>query len=322
MPTVSDEQIRLAREVDTLSYLRTYEPQSIRKSKGVRDEYYLAEHDSLKISNGKFHWFSRGIGGYSALDFLVKVRGMDFVSAVQHLTDNGAVIYKAERPPPKVEPIPSKPFTLPAKNTNNDRVTAYLRGRGIDRDIIKRCIDNGILYENAKMSNCVFVGYDGEKPRFACERGISDDYKKDVSGSNKRYSFVLPPKTPDSRNLTVCEAPCDVLAHASIHKMDGDRWDGWRLSLGGVGSIGLVSFLEHHPQIERVCLCLDNDKAGKDATDRIIRELLSDKRFSHLKITVTPPPMGKDYADTLQAILQLHKQKSHSDRSKEAVCPL
>ena len=279
MPTVSDEQISRAREVDTLSYLRTYEPQSIRKSKGVRDEYYLTEHDSLKISNGKFHWFSRGIGGYSALDFLVKVRGMDFVGAVQHLTDNGMVIDKTERPPPKLEQKPPNPFTLPTANTNNDRVTAYLRG-------------------------------------------IADDYKKDVSGSNKQYSFVLPPKTPDSRNLAVCEAPCDVLAHASIHKMDGDRWDGWRLSLGGVGSIGLVSFLEHHPQIERVCLCLDNDKAGKDATDRIIRELLSDKRFSHLKITVTPPPMGKDYADTLQAILQLHKQKSHSDRSKEAVCPL
>ena len=72
MPSLSDEQIRLARDVDILAYLRTHEPQSLRKSKGGANEYYLAEHDSLKISNGRFHWFSRGLGGYSALDFLIR----------------------------------------------------------------------------------------------------------------------------------------------------------------------------------------------------------------------------------------------------------
>jgi len=53
---------------------------SLRISKDSNDEYYLAEHDCLKISNGKYYWFSRSIGGYSALDFLVKVRGMGFIN--------------------------------------------------------------------------------------------------------------------------------------------------------------------------------------------------------------------------------------------------
>ena len=319
MPAVTDEQIRRAKEVDILAYLRTHEPRSLRKSKGGNDEYYLAEHDSLKISNGKFHWFSRNVGGYSALDFLIKVRGMGFVDAVRHLTGDGAAYKSIPLPPLPKQEKPSKSFALPPANINNDRVYAYLRGRGIDGDIIKRCIDGGILYENTR-GDCVFVGYDGDKPRFACERGTKDDHKKDISASDKRFSFVLPPKNPNSRNLTACESPIDCLSHAGIHKLDGDKWDGFRLSLGGVGSIALISFLERNPQIENVRLCLDGDKAGKTATERIIKELLSDKRFERLTITAAPPPDGyKDYNDALKAAIQLHKQKSRPDRSKEAV---
>ena len=316
MPSVSDEQIQKAKSVDILAYLRTHEPESLRKSKGGNDEYYLAEHDSLKISNGRFHWFSRGVGGYSALDFLVKVRGMGFIDAVRHLTDGGTA-YKAVPPPAPAKP--AKPFALPPANANNDRVYAYLRGRGIDKSIVIACIAKKILYEN-KQGNCVFVGYDGDKPAFACERGTRDGLKKDISGSDKRFSFVTPPFNPNRRNLACFESPVDALSHDMIHKLDGDKWDGFRLSLGGVGSAALISFLERNPQIENIRLCLDNDKAGKEATNRIIRELLSDKRYSHLKITVAPPPIGKDYNDTLQAVIQLNKQKSRTDRPKEAVC--
>ena len=79
MPGVTKEQIRRAKGWDLLSYLQTYEPGELRKA---GTEYYTAGHDSLKISNGVWHWHSRGIGGKTALDYLIKVRGMDFVTAV------------------------------------------------------------------------------------------------------------------------------------------------------------------------------------------------------------------------------------------------
>jgi hypothetical protein len=241
---------------------------------------------------------------------------MGFADAVLHLTDGG-MAYKAASPP-RAKP-PPKPFALPPKNTNNDRVYAYLRGRGIDAGMINRCIDSGILYENTRR-NCVFIGYDGDTPRFACERGTSDGLKKDVFGSDKRFSFVLPPGDPGSRTLTVCESPVDVLSHASLYRLDGNQPDCWRLSLGGISPIALTSFLERHPQIENVRLCLDNDKAGKDAASRIIRELLADRRFSRIKLSNAPPPLslGKDYSDVLTAVIRLHKQKQ-ADRPKEAV---
>ena len=315
MPLIPSEQVEQARGVDLLAYLQTHEPYSIRKSGA--GEYCLVEHDSLKISNGRWNWFSRGFGGYNALDFLVKVRGLDFPDAVNHLT-GGEITYSPPKPPPKaVRDKPPKPFALPAANVNNDKMIAYLRGRGIDSGVIRRCVESGLLYE-AKSHNCVFVGYDGDNARFACERGISDDYKKDVFGSDKRFSFVLPPKKPDSQNLAVTEAPVDALSHASIHEMGGNPWDGYRLSLGCVSSLALISFLEQHPEITSVQLCLDNDKAGQTATNRIIGELLSDKRFAHLKISVVPPPIGKDYNDTLKAILQLNKEKSTQSRRDKA----
>ena len=316
---LSEAQIQKAREVGLLDYLQTHEPHSIRRC--GKDEYCLTEHDSFKMSaNGKFYWFSKGLGGHNALDFLIRVRGIDFVTAVQSLTGGTtALSYQPERSAPKINPapIPPKAFTLPAGNANNDQVYAYLRGRGISKSIINRCINDGILYESVN-HRCVFVGKDGDVPKFACERGTMDGYKKDVFGSDKRYSFCLAPQVPDKSVLAVFEAPVDALAHHCIHEIGQTGWDGYRLSLGGVGSVALVSFLERHHEISSVLLCLDNDKAGKDATDRIIRELLSDKRFSGRRITVAPPPIGKDYADTLQAIHQLNREKSN-DRPKEAV---
>lgn len=79
----SKEQIDRAMSVDLLSYLEAYEPGNLRHL--GRNSFCTREHDSLKISNGKWYWFSRGIGGYNALDYLMKVRGFSFVEAMQQL---------------------------------------------------------------------------------------------------------------------------------------------------------------------------------------------------------------------------------------------
>lgn len=87
MAGVTKEQIAKAKEWDLLSYLQAYEPQELKKS-GPR-EYCTRTHDSLKISNGKWMWWSRGIGGRSAVDYLIKVRGYTFMEAVQTIAGEG-----------------------------------------------------------------------------------------------------------------------------------------------------------------------------------------------------------------------------------------
>ncbi|MCL1853659.1 MAG: DUF3991 and toprim domain-containing protein [Peptococcaceae bacterium] len=321
MPRLSEEQIRQARSVDLLSYLQVREPNNVRKSRGNTNEHYMVEHDSLKMSNGKWFRHSTQQGGYSALDFLVKVRGVPFVDAVQSLTGAYAFVDYKTVPRVHVPKPPPKPFALPKPNRNNDRVVAYLRGRGIGRDVIFRSIQAGILFESDK-HRCVFVGKDDKGvARFAFERGTEDDLKKDLSGSVKRFGFNLPPIEPDGHSssvLALFESPIDCLAHASIHSIGQTGWDGHRLSLGGVSTAAFYGFLERNPQITSVWLCLDNDKAGHEATERIINELLSDKRYSHMRITVAPPPIGKDYTDTTLAIQQATMNKSTISRPKEA----
>lgn len=315
MPRLSDDQVKQARSVDLLSYLQTYEPGSVRKSGA--NEYCLVKHDSFKISNGMYFWHSRGFGGQAtALDYLVKVCGVPFVDAVERLTAGKSVSFGQMKVVPEKtpQPKPKKPFVLPTPNKNNDRVVAYLRSRGICKDIIYRCINVGFLYESEK-HRCVFVGKDGDRPKFACERGIEDDWKRDVSGSDKRFSFALPPENPcNSSTLAAFESAIDSLAHYSIYEIEGTGWDGYRLALGGVGSLALFSFLERNPQITDIQLCLDSDKAGIDATKRIIGELRADKRFCNIKVTVTPSPIGKDFADAIKTIQQSHMKQHQISR--------
>ena len=81
MPYVSQEEIQTAKQVDLLSFLQATNPSELVHVSG--QTYCTREHDSLKISNGKWYWFSRGIGGVSALDYLIKVQGYSLPQAVK-----------------------------------------------------------------------------------------------------------------------------------------------------------------------------------------------------------------------------------------------
>lgn len=166
LPYLSKGQIALAREMDLLTYLRRSEPEELVHIGG--NTYATRTHDSLKISNGKWCWWSRNIGGTNALDYLTHVEGLSFLDAVQRILGELPCIPptpKRAAPPIKTE------FALPPKHADNRRVFSYLRGRGIDPEIINHCIKHGLLYESAQHHNCVFVGFAGDRPAYAMQRG-------------------------------------------------------------------------------------------------------------------------------------------------------
>lgn len=187
MPYISPENVAKAKQLDLYTYLRNYEPHELVHFGG--NTYCTREHDSLKISNGKWYWFSRNIGGRSALDYLIKVRGMPFTAAVERILDQRAV--QPEIPVQRKEP--KRTLILPEANSTNVHVTDYLIGRGIDSDLITYCIRTGRLYESKQYHNAAFVGKDSDGvPRYVNLRGIGTDFKGEASGSDKRYSFNLP----------------------------------------------------------------------------------------------------------------------------------
>ena len=138
----SREEIERAREMDLLTYLRLYEPENlIHVGANV---YSTRDHDSLKISNGKWMWWSREFGGASALDYLIKVKGISFPDAMAILTG------RKENFPSSFSFSGSnkKPgrLLLPEKSESVREITAYLSKRGIARNIIEILIEDGLLY--------------------------------------------------------------------------------------------------------------------------------------------------------------------------------
>lgn len=132
------KNIEAARRITVMQYLETYHPgELVRKTDR---EYCTRTHDSLIITpaNGFFHWFSRNVGGNNAIDYLTKVEGMDFVSAVRLLNEMTPVTVSFQ--PAKAAPIKPhepRPFTLPTPDRNAEAVAAYLMHRGISPKVLR-----------------------------------------------------------------------------------------------------------------------------------------------------------------------------------------
>ncbi len=125
----------------------------------------------------------------------------------------------------------------------------------------------------------------------------------------------MPANDAASGALAAFEAPIDAQSHATLHP----GWGGHRLSLGGLSNAALLSFLERHPQIGRVSLCLDADEAGRTAAGIISARLTGDERFAHITVITDPPPHGKkDYNEALLHAARLERAQKQAGHRKEA----
>ena len=333
MPGVTKEQIQQARETDLFAYLQFHEPTVLKRD---GPNYRHREHDSLVYVTGKKYWYWNSRGrSINALDYLIEIRGYDLVDAVNQLigmdprstsipkstrTETDQERRTAEEQRKQGNPS-AESFSLPWARRCATFAVSYLRRRGISSEVILKCFRLGFFYEARYKGEavCVFVGKDDEKKaRFACMRSIMGKLKKDVYGSDKRYSFCYPPEQPGSRQVAVFEAPIDALSHATLQEVEGWKWDGYRLSLGGTSGVALFSFLERHPEILRVTLYMDNDLAGLVNARKIRSALHKDPRFKHIRVGINPPRTGKDYNEKLLCRLQQIKEDLDVSRQKEA----
>ena len=314
MGYVTPEQIAQAKEIDLLTYLRDCNPYELVHVGG--NTYCTREHDSLKISNGKWNWFSRGIGGRTALDYLIKVQGFSFTQAVEALAVQSlSPLPRASRA--KQQEREPRKLLLPQANRCATQVVNYLHGRGIDYDLIDYCIRTGRLYESQPYHNAVFVGRDlTGQPRYAALRGTVGDFKGEATGSDKRYSFSIT-EDPNTPGVHLFESAIDLLSYATLLKMTGRDWrQDALLSLAGVFKqkregvvpLALSQYLKDHPGTNTLYLHLDNDEVGRDAAAGIV-EGLGD-RYTVLD---RPPPYGKDVNDLLRRKLgQTHRKEEWS----------
>lgn len=118
--------------------------------------------------------------------------------------------------------------------------------------------------------------------------------------------------------MAVFEAPIDALSHATLQKLEGWKWDGYRLSLGGTSHVALTAFLKRHPEIRRVTLYMDNDLAGQKNARKIRAMLHEDKRFRHIRVGINPPRTGKDYNEKLMRSMEQDAERQQPCRRKQA----
>ena len=278
----TQEQINRANQVDLEQFLRSQGEQMIKSG----NEYRWKRHDSVTIKGNKWFRHSRSKGGYP-VTFVMEFYARTFPEAVQMLT--------GEAPADKgMDTVPWQDFRLPQRNQSCERMVSYLRQRKIPEELIREFYRDGLIYEETRHHNVVFVGRDASGiPRYAHCKGTGDGFRVDVAGSDKSCNFAY---RSEGTSLFVFEAPIDLMSFIALYPED------WRsrnyLSLGGVGAKALEGFLSERRDLETIYICTDSDKAGNDAVDRLLACIPE-----HIK-AIRLVPRVKDWNEIL-----MHREK-------------
>ena len=233
-------------------------------------------------------WFDHGAEtGGRAISFVMRYYALDYPQAVALLLDAGV------SPAPAAEPSEAV-LTLPEASDNMHRLFAYLCStRGLSPAVVAVFVRAGLLYEEARFHNAVFVGRDDRGiPRHGhlhSTGSLGPSFRLNLPGSDSRYSFH---HTGTDGRLYVFEAPIDLLSFITLNPEDWEQHS--YLACCGLSMKPLLFRLERQPALNQVFLCLDNDPAGDAACLRMATELqargLSVRRLC---------PSAKDWNDEL-----------------------
>lgn len=230
-------------------------------------------------------WFDHATNeGGRAVSFVQKFYGKSYVEAMTMLL--GSSVESAYPQAKKQVTAPQKPFIPPVPNANMHRVFAYLlKTRGLDADVVSSFAHRHLIYEDAAHHNAVFIGTDENGcPRHAHLRSTSSygkPFRLNVEASDPRYSFH---HTGTDGSLYAFEAPIDMLSFICMHP---DHWQEHSyVACCGTSPHPVLQMVK--PDTKIVYLCLDNDKTGHAASERMAellhkRDIMSERLVPELK---------------------------------------
>ena len=389
MAHLEEDIIERAKNTDMIALLESEEGFSFKSTYGER-EFKCIEHNSLVVNGNRRRWYwnSRQVGGNNAIDYLVKIRGMNFRDAVLHLVgDREQTAYTPIRKAVTENVSVSKPVRFeqahfPDGRRNYSNIIAYLnKGRGIDMNIINTLIASGQIYQGVQYNGLHIVGYNDEGIAFyrfndnrdwidyrlqtlrasptatdtyqaeavsskyvdkillkdntkifknnlvvstgknaqgeisyAAFRIASTNYRfrGEVAGSDKASGFLI-----ESEGMNDCvyvfESFIDAMSHANLYNIKYGNKDAWklhnRLALGGTADTALMELLKRKPNIRNICLCLDNDSAGRTAAKEIAGKLRS---MGYINI-YERYPNEKDYNDELKKVKSIINEQAEEN---------
>ena len=266
------EQMRQARRSDLYAFL-------------VKNHACLfdREYDSLRPKDNHSISVKRGYSGYTdfstdetgnAVDFLTKYLGYSISEAVIALCggpdDHNVNLQPTE---PSIPELPlrsgsEESLALPPPvNGRYRQLFAYLtKKRGLPVRIIQHLIDEGLLYQEAKHNNLVFINHEQDYAELHGTLSYGTTFHGCLKASPDRFWWFRTSRIADTAYL--CEAAIDAISLYLILNQDGGPCDAYYISLGGVANFKTVERIRRQGFLKRVILAVDNDKAGQICRDR------------------------------------------------------
>ena len=303
----TDDQKRRAGEVDLEQFLLRQGEKLLASGFEKR----LASDNSITIRGNRWYDHAAEQGG-GPISFVQQFYNLSYPEAVTCLLggEQGVVYVPAS----KQEVREKKAFALPPANRDMRRMYAYLlKNRFLDRDVVSAFVRAGVLYESCEKfkggtsehHNVVFVGKDSAgAARHAHKRSINSigkTFRINVEGSDPRCSFHY---TGTSNRLYVFEAPIDLMSFLSRYPR------GWQehsyVALCGTAEHAMLWMLEQNPGLRAVCLCLDHDEAGIEASGRLA-DILHERGYDDVGMLQSE---HKDWNEDLKARRGLPAQEA------------
>lgn len=299
---VTSEQIERANLINLPDFLRS---QGF-VLKPVGREYVLQEHDSLHIKDneagevGKWFRFSENKGG-SNIQFVQEFMGLDFISAVELLSNEKAIPFHSHSIS-KAEPPKNREITL-HESTDLSRTMHYLHNvRGLSTTSLEKLTAEGRLSQEEKTGNAVFKIFDENGLLVGAEKvgtSVSVRFKSFDKGTADGYGFEIVSGEP--ANTYFFESAIDAISFADLHSEQRD----YRLvSMAGVKPSVVTETMKRYAiSPENIYLCTDNDKAGNEFAEKLIAQYPAMKRVT--------PNGAKDWNDILQG--RMNKMKRYGN---------
>ncbi|PFX55026.1 DUF3991 and toprim domain-containing protein [Bacillus pseudomycoides] len=299
---LAEEEVMKAKDVDLLSYLEA----KGEKFQKEGNYYRHTEHDSLIIRDNMFAWNSRGEKGYGAISFAKMYYGMSFQEAVRDVNLGDYPTFTSSK---EEEPKQDEPFRYPGHLEVQDKqaIKQYLtQERKIDSRLVNWLIGQDLVAQDKK-KNVVF--------KWREQGGTGDIVGAERQGTvkmeNKRGSFkqILPNGKPHTgfmvdvgkpTSIYYFESPIDLLSYWTLQQ---NRLQNARLvSMNGLKmKTVLRTFKEAKDEgllVNRIVLAVDNDKAGKEFTEKMGALTITPRVQMHI------PSQEKDWNDVLKAVIQ------------------
>ena len=286
----TEEQKYRASCVDLVEFLRRQGEKLIRSG----PEYRMASDHSVTVRGNEWYDHASKEGG-GPISFVQNYCGLSYPEAVTRLLD-GEQGRICEPAPKKKEP--KKEFIQPPVGREMRRLYAYLlKKRLIDREVLSTFVRAGLVYEDEKYHNAVFIGKDEHGVvRHAHKRSTSDmgkTFRINVESSDPRYSFHW---NGTSDRLYVFEAPIDLLSFLTLYPKDWQQHS--YVACCGTSYEPVRRILTRMEAPQMVSLCLDHDNAGDQGCERMAKQISSEFGIPTRRLV----PEQKDWNEDLCAL--------------------